>query len=197
MCSGIVYLRVNTIVIRRRYFMERLFQGDLMAVVPVYNDGNCTEVYIKGMEPFILNRRTKNIISIICKHYMTDLKEVKKRYRKIVSSQNLVPIPLSRKDVFVPFKTRAPMYKNDGAFSYINMKHIKNISDKNDHTIVNLVDGNTIKCLCTLATVEGHMRNGYVVSRCYEDRAMRINEAPVFYNARIILSNDDINMFNE
>lgn len=177
--------------------MERLFQGELMAVVPVYNDGNCTEVYIKGMEPFILNRRTKNIISIICKHYMTDLKEVKKRYRKIVSSPNLVPIPLSRKDVFVPFKTRSPMYKNDGAFSYINMKHIKNISDKNDHTIVNLVDGNNIKCLCTLATVEGHMRNGYVVSRCYEDRAMRINESPVFYNARIILSNDDINMFSE
>ena len=179
--------------------MDRLFQGELMAIVPVYVQakGNCTIVYMKGSEPFVVDRRIKNVLNIISKHYMIDLSEVKKRYRNIVSSPNLVPIPLSRRDVFVPFKTRVPMYKNDGAFSYINMNYICDITNDDDYTFVHLIDGSSIKCLSTLPTVDNHMRNGHIVSRCYEDRVMRVSEPGEFYNARITLSSDDISILRK
>ncbi|NLY84812.1 MAG: hypothetical protein GX077_00455, partial [Tissierellia bacterium] len=84
----------------------------------------------------------------------------------------LIPIALSKSDVFVPIKTRKPMYKNDGAFGYVNIKYIKEVKDKKDSTHIYLTNGITIKALCSLPTVEKHLRNGHIVSRCYEDRYM-------------------------
>lgn len=41
-------------------------------------------------------------------------------------------------------------YKNDGAFSYINMKYIKEIKNNGDTTIVILSNGFEIHCLSTI-----------------------------------------------
>lgn len=171
--------------------MENLLKKEIMAVIPKYeeNRGNCTEIYIDGVEPLIIDKSVKTIMRLISKHYMIDLRELKRRYGGLISSPNLVPIPLSRKDVFVPFKIRKPMYKNDGAFGYINMRYIDKIKEGSDSTLVYLSDGLYIPCLCSLVTVKKHMKNGTVVSRCYEERATMVAEDEVIYNAKIIINN--------
>lgn len=179
--------------------MENLFEEEIMAVIPEYVDsrGNCTIVYRKGLDPLILDKSTKAVLRLIGKHYMIDLNEMKKKYRPLVSSRNLMPIPLSKENIFIPFKTRIPMYKNDGAFGYINMKYIKDIKKDGNSTIVHLDYDIFIKCLCSLATVNKHMRNGKVVSRCYEDRSMQISDSKELYQSLIPATKADIDMIRK
>lgn len=159
--------------------MENLFNEELMAIVPQYIEerGNCTVLYTKGSQPVVINKSIKTVIRLIGKHYMIDLNESRKRYSSLMSSSILVPIALSKKDVFVPFKTRVPMYKNDGAFAYINMNYIQKVrKSKNSTTVIHLVNGTTIECISCLTTVDNHMRNGNIMSRCYEERSMQVSE---------------------
>lgn len=159
--------------------MRNIFNEELMAIVPQYIEqrGNCTVLYAKGLQPVVMDKSIKTVIRLIGKHYMIDLDEARKRYSTLMSSSILVPIALSKKDVFVPFKTRVPMYKNDGAFSYINMNYIKKIKkSKESSTIVHLINGTTIECISCSSTVDNHMRNGHIVSRCYEERTMKVSE---------------------
>ncbi len=170
--------------------MERVLNKEIMAILPEYvdNRGNCTKIYTMGIDPVILEKSIKTILRLIGKHYMIDLQELKKRYGALVSSPNLVPIPLSKKDIFIPFKTRVPMYKNDGAFGYINMKYIEKIKEEKKSTVIYLSNGIYIPCLCSMSTVDKHMKNGNIVSRCYEDRSIRVMEDEVIYNAKLIIS---------
>ena len=161
--------------------MENILNKDIMAIVPEYVEdrGNCTKIYAMDIEPVILDKSIKTIIRLIGKHYMIDLGELKKRYRDLISSPNLVPIPLSKKDIFIPFKTRVPMYKN--------MKHIEKIKEEKGSNIVYLSNGVKILCLCSLATVDKHMKNGNIVSRCYEERSIRVKEEEPIYTAKVII----------
>lgn len=169
------------------YNMERLFQGDLMALSPEYVDskGNCTLVYMKNTEPFVIERTIRSVIKIIAKHYMLDLKELKKRYKALISSQNLIPIPLSKNDIFIPFKTRVPICKNDGALSYVNMRYIRGIKDNSEYRIINLNNEINIKCLSSLSSMENHIRNGNIICRCYEDSFMKVSEDEEYYSIMI------------
>lgn len=164
--------------------MERVLNEGLMAIVPEYMDhrGNCTILYSKYHEPLIVEKNIQTVIKLIAKYFMIDLKEMKKRYGKVVSSPNLVPIPLSKKDIFIPIKTRIPMLKNDGAFSYVNMKYIEKVSKDKKNTMIHLEKDLKIQGLCGKATVDKHMKNGYVVSTCYEERNMKVAEEEVIYN---------------
>lgn len=154
--------------------MEDILKDGLVAFLPKYIDlkGNCTIIYGRDARKLVVEKSIKTVIRLIAKYYMLDLNEAKKRYKPLISSSNLIPIALSKSDVFVPIKTRKPMYKNDGAFGYVNIKYIKEVKDKKDSTHIYLTNGITIKALCSLPTVEKHLRNGHIVSRCYEDRYM-------------------------
>lgn len=169
--------------------MKRVLNEGLMAIVPEYMDhrGNCTILYSKYHEPLIVERNIQTTLKLIAKYYMIDLKEMKKRYGKVVSSPNLVPIPLSKKDIFIPVKTRIPMLKNDGAFSYINTKYIEKVSKDKENTIIHLEKNTKIRALCGMATVDKHLKNGYVVSTCYEERNMKVAEEEVVYDGEKVV----------
>lgn len=158
--------------------MENIFKGEVMALMPTYikNQGNSTILLKKDFEPVIINKTAKTSLQLLCKYYMVDLNEVRKRYRPIISYTNLIPITLSRKDIFIPFKTRTPICKNDGAFSYINLRYIEKLIDKEGVPIVYLRDNTRIKCLSKFSTVENHIRNARIISKCYEDIGMKVAE---------------------
>ena len=179
--------------------MEGIFQEEIMAIVTKYVDskGNCTIVHRKGLDPLVLDKTIKTVIGLIGKHYMIDLKVMKKRYSSLLSSRNLIPIPLSKNNILIPFKTRKPMYKNDGAFSYINMKYIKSIKKNGDSTIVVLSNGFEIECLCKMDTVDKHLKNGTIISRCYEERVMGVEESGEHYNSLIPATKADIEMLHK
>lgn len=176
--------------------MKDLFEGEIMAFIPEYIDsrGNCTILYRKDFHPLILDKSIRSVLRLIGRHYLIDLKEMKNRYRPLMSSRNLIPIALSQKDILIPFKTRVPMYKNDGAFAYINMKYIREIKADKGSSLVTLEDGFLIKCLCSISTVEKHMRNGEIVSRCYQNKTLEAREAEEFYKSLIPATKADIDM---
>lgn len=167
--------------------MENILKDELLAVLPIYveDKGNCTKIYTKNGEPTIIEKNIRSVMRKICKNYMIDLRETKKRYSPLLASPSQVPIPLSRKDVFIPIKTRNPLYKNDGAMGYINIKHIRNVSKAARTTNIQLSNGTTIECLSNITTVNSHIRDGNVVSRCYIDRAMGVAEnEELIYNGK-------------
>ena len=179
--------------------MKDIFKKEIIAIVPKYVDskGNCTIVHRTDSTPLTLDKTIKTVIKLIGKNYMIDLNEMKKKYRPLLPSHNLMPIPLSKNDVFIPFKTRIPMYKNDGAFSYINMKYIKEIKKKDKSTIVILDNDVKIQCLSSLDTVNKHMRNGKIISRCYEDRSLCVADSEEMYHRLIPATKADIQMLTK
>jgi thermostable 8-oxoguanine DNA glycosylase len=158
--------------------MENILNKKIMAFVPEYveNRGNCTTIYTKENEPIILDRHIKTFIKNICKYYMIDLTATRKRYSKLVISPNMMPIPLSKHDIFIPFKTRVPLAKNDGSLGYVNMRYIKNLSDGDGITTLHLEDNLKIKCLCNISTARKQMKSGYIVKNCFKDRSMYVAE---------------------
>ncbi|NLK44247.1 MAG: hypothetical protein GX300_07635 [Tissierellia bacterium] len=175
--------------------MESILRKGLVALLPEYIDlkGNCTIIFGRDTKKIIVEKSIKAVIKSIAKYYMLDLNEAKKRYKPLVSSSNLIPIPLTKSDVFIPIKTRRPMYKNDGAFGYVNIKYIKEVKSKKDHTYIYLNNGLIIEALCNLSTVEKHLRNGHIISRCYEERGI-VAEDEEKYKSLIPATKADISM---
>lgn len=163
--------------------MKNIFKGEVMALSPIYvkNQGNSTILLKKGKKPLVVNKTIKTCLHLLCKYYMVDLDEVRKRYKPIILSTNLVPITLSRKDIFIPFKTRVPLCKNDGAFSYINLRYIEKIKNRENCPFVCLEDQTKIQCLSKIATIENHIKNARIISRCYENIGMEVGESPENY----------------
>lgn len=158
--------------------MERLFNGNIVALAPEYVEGkgDCTRVYLENKDPYIVEKKTKSLINTISRRYMIDLKEVKKRYRPLVSSPNTVPIPFSKDDIFIPFKTRVPICKSDGATSYINLRYIKGVKDGPNVRTINLNNEFSIECLWKISTINNHIRNGNIVKKFYEECKMKVRE---------------------
>ena len=134
-----------------------------------YNGENniCTVFYTLGKEPLVLERNIKTVLKKIYRYYMLDIKEVRKKYSSIISSPNNLPIPFSEKAVFIPVKIRKPIIKNDGAIGYVNMRYIKRTIKNGDSTIILLSNNSRIECLCNQDTVNEHIEDRKIVSRCF------------------------------
>lgn len=158
--------------------MENVFQGEILAILPKYisGRGNCTIVVKEGGYKVVLNKSIKTTVRLLGKHYMIDLDEVKKRYREIVFSTNLIPIPLSKRDIFVPLKTRYPLCRNDGAFGYINLRFIESVKRESLSTLIYLKYGFIVECLSSISTVNLHIKDANIISRCYEGYGIAVAE---------------------
>ena len=75
--------------------MESIIRNGIVALLPKYIDlkGNCTIIYGKDTKKLIVEKSIKAVIRSIAKYYMLDLNEAKKRYKPLVFSSNLIPIP--------------------------------------------------------------------------------------------------------
>lgn len=152
--------------------MEKILDDIIVAFVPHYvkDKGNCTLVYTIGSGPIVIEKNIKTFIKNLCKHYMIDLAETRKRYKKMILYPNMLPIPLSKNDIYIPFKTRIPLAKNDGALGYINMNYIKKISEGKGTTSIQIEGGICLEVLSTVDTVNRHMKDGTIVRNCFIER---------------------------
>lgn len=163
--------------------MENILNKRLLAIIPEYIDqmGDCTIIYSMGEEPLIVEKSIRTVLKNIGKELMVDLREIKRRYGLLVSSPNLVPIPLSQDDIFIPLKVRKPLCRNDRAFGYINLKYIKDVKTETESTIIVLKDGTSIECLCSHQTVQKQLKNARVVKECYLKRSINVAEDETIY----------------
>ncbi len=70
-----------------------------------------------------------------------DLQAARKYYGDLLSMKNLIPIPFTEEDVFIPTKVRKPLYRNDGATGFINIRYIEKVVEYNEQVIIKLVNG--------------------------------------------------------
>lgn len=174
--------------------MERLYNNILIAILPIYeeNIGDCTEIIVQEGSSFILNYKLSTIIKALEKYYMINLKETNRIYSKFINSKNLIPIPFDANNIFIPIKTRVPIFKNDRAFGYINLKSIKGIIQREDFTEINFKNGESIKCFAKKSTVQKHINNGNIVRTCFVKRTMQVYREKNEYNSLIPATKQDI-----
>lgn len=157
----------------------------LTAIIPEYKSekGDCTTLHFLDEEPITVERNIRTVLKNIAKEFMLDLTLAKRKYGAVVSSPGLVPIPLGKEDVFLPLKVRKPLFKNDKAFGYINLKYIKEIKSNKDlkTDCVILSNNQEIELMCTRLTALKQMKNARVVKELYIKRSMQVAEEDVVY----------------
>ncbi|NLW22198.1 MAG: hypothetical protein GXY88_02920 [Tissierellia bacterium] len=153
--------------------LEKIVLEGLIAFLPAYIrlKGNCTILYTQPGGVYEIERAINTILKRLANIYLIDLKATKKYYGDILNMKNLVPIPFTRDNVFVPIKVRKPLYKNDGSFGYVNIRYINKTSKANGKTIITLTNGKTIESISSIETVNKHIKNGHIVKRLSMERA--------------------------
>lgn len=179
--------------------MKRFIGKDLMGFVPVYVDlqGDCTAVLVQGSEPHVLNESMESVTNSVFQAFQMSMADVKDLYKDLLAVKNLIPIPLGRKDVFVALKTRIPRCHKDRAFGYINLRHIRELKQDGNHTIILLSDGSSIRSYTKLSTVRTRISVGTMLSKCYQERSIPDEECPSCDDSSAPATKGDIIMIKE
>ncbi|NLY46740.1 MAG: hypothetical protein GX053_12265 [Tissierella sp.] len=148
--------------------MKRIIEKGIQAILPVYvkDRGNCTVIYTKEDE-VILDKTIKTTILNLCKYYHLDLKASNETYGKLLSIKKYPPIPFTYNQIFIPIKARIPIGKHDGAYGYVNINSIENISQtkSKDHSLLYLSDKRTIEVYSKDTTVLKSISKGEVIKK--------------------------------
>lgn len=134
--------------------MENVLSQRIEAIVPIYTKEGCNSTCIKLYEKdMIMEKSLKRILKDICAYYHYDLKTANKDYGKKINLKKTIPIPLTKDIVFIGVKTRNPIGKDDGAFSYVNIETI----DKVKNGIIYFKNQTCLKTLARDETIEKHI----------------------------------------
>jgi len=165
---------------------ETLINNGIVAMIPVYkaNVGNSTKILTKKSDDVFIHKSIKTIIKILAKYFIFDLELSRKHYGMIIGSTNIVPIPYSYDNIFVPIKTRRTIAKNDGSFSYLNLNYIERIEESNSKIYVVISGGIKVESLQSYKSTEKHIRDGNIVKKIYveKNKPMVMEESKDFYN---------------
>lgn len=113
--------------------MQKILQNEgIEVLIPEYeeNIGDCTKI-ITNHEETIINKSIKSCINLIADYYCINLKSNRKYYGRELGIKNNVPIIINSQIIYIPFKARKPLCKNDSASGYINIMSISKITEQN------------------------------------------------------------------
>ena len=111
--------------------MREILSKNIKALIPFYTEEGCNASLIKTAEgDIIIEKKVKRVLKDICLYYKYDLEGSNKEYGQSVNLKKTPPIPIRPDLIFIAAKTRIPVGKNDGAFSYINISNIGRVKDK-------------------------------------------------------------------
>src|SRR6056297_2415650 len=138
---------------------------EIIALIPKYeeNIGNCTELLKEDSRSYITDKPVNTCLKNMADHYCINLKANRKVYGKMLGIRNKVPIALSDKHVFIFFKARSPIFKNDGANGYVDINYIKEIYEYKEQVYIELIDGRKIKAEQDMATMRKNYTYGKIV----------------------------------
>jgi len=144
----------------------------LGAIIPIYQDGNVTEVIAKDGSRFIDKRTLRTVLKNIAKFYSVDLAAVRKQYGSFINKRHSIPIPFSAKLVLIPFKARErPLGKNDGTLGYVNFFQISEVkTETNNGTSIVLKSGQAIVTMLGTDTLKEYIKNARLVEELYLSR---------------------------
>jgi len=151
--------------------LEKMQINKIIAILPVYLDiqGNSTKIILEGSEDILIYSRVNRVMKNIAGYYSLDLRKVRDEYGKLIESKNMVPIPLTKRDIFIPIKLRKPISKNDGSVGYFNLKYIDDVIEKGKEVYIKTLKSKT-KVMNTKTTVIKHINEGKLVKNLYIEK---------------------------
>lgn len=110
--------------------MKDILKDEIEAIIPIYTKegGNFTKVKRVG-EDLLVAKSVKSVLKDICKFYHYDLKSSNKAYGRMLGIKKTPPIPFTKNLIFIAVKTRKPIGKDDGAFSYVNIEKVEEVKE--------------------------------------------------------------------
>jgi len=139
--------------------------NEVVALIPKYekNIGNCTELIKEDSKSYITDKPVKTCLKNMADHYCTNLKANRKVYGKLLGIKNKVPIALSDKHVLIFFKSRKPIFKNDGANGYVDINYIDKVYEGEDGVYIKLLDGRKIEVKQDVYSITKNYNYGKIV----------------------------------
>jgi hypothetical protein len=129
--------------------MSTIKYDNVLAVRPEYiqDKGDCTEIIYESGETYITERTINSFMNIMAHYFNTDLRANRYNYGKKLGIKNNVPIVLSDKYIFVPYKVRKPMSKRDCAYGFINLFNYADLYEGQEDNFIVTTEGIKLK-LC-------------------------------------------------
>lgn len=84
--------------------------------------------------------KINQVLKNICKERMLDFKEVKRKSRRLLGQNKVIPLFFSQDEILLPIKIRRPKVSRDEVYGYVNFDFI----DKIEEGHVLLKDGQKI-----------------------------------------------------
>lgn len=149
--------------------LENIIKSGVVAILPIYQNGNVTKLITYDDRQIIYDRTCKTVLKNIAKFYGVDLAAVREQYRRPLNKRYSIPIPLSKELILVPIKVREkPLGENDGTLGYINLSQIEELMGGEDiNCQILLKNGLVIKTKVRKNTVKEQIKDAYFVENLY------------------------------
>ena len=155
----------------------------ILCFYPFYNsDGsNSTCIMLQDGQQCLDRRKTKTLLQAMARIFAADLKALRENYRNFLGHKGLVPLPLHRNLILVPFRVRRVQYKDHGATGYAVFNKVECVQppdmESSDLAVsrIGMIGGASFECLEKPATIKKRLTEASQVqkeySRFYSGRA--------------------------
>lgn len=172
--------------------MRDLVQKRIIAMIPHYTGegANFTQVLLMDGEEVLLRKTVNSTLKCLCKFYHYDLTASNKTCGEMLGVKKTPPIPINSDMVFIAIKTRTPVGKDDGAYSYINIEMIKELRENTIH----FKNGDHLKVSCTKKIIEKNIKQAKLLKEMMQTRNTVIKERESVYMKEIESLREDLEM---
>jgi len=152
--------------------VAEIVEKGLAAFLPVYDDGNVTQVLTSSGKQFLVRRTCKTVLKNLARFYNIDLTAAREHYGKAVNKKQGVPIPFASNLLLIPVKARKnPLGENDGTLGYVNYREIRDVEDGKEGSchIIFKCD-KELEVLVSKDTMKEYIKNAQLVESCFLNR---------------------------
>lgn len=134
----------------------------MWGILPVYRQdgGNGSEILFSDREPLRDKRGVRALVKGLAELYQKDMRLLRSQAREITGQRTMNPLPVDPHIILIPFKTRKPIGRDDGAVGYIFLSGIADACREGNGTRIVLKDGRRIPVLESFPTARRHIRQG-------------------------------------
>ncbi len=138
--------------------MKELVKKEIIAFQPSYEQdkGDCTKILLQSGETVVIEKSIVSFIKCLYKENKISYLDSKEYYSKLLLVKSLLPLVINSNNVFMPFKSRIPLKKNDRAFGYVNYKAISDLCSSDNESYILLNNSTKIPCLSSLDRLSFH-----------------------------------------
>lgn len=136
---------------------------NIIAVYPIYENGTGDIVKVIWEDKTECRYvKMRSFMESFLKYHYIDYASFRKRFGDIVGVKNLIPI-LADDDIYIPFKARKTVSKNDSSFGYYSLKNLKDIKRCHDGTEIHLKNGIVLNSVAKIHSNKKHLREARII----------------------------------